>query len=121
MKKICRMSAIALFMSLVVSGLALAQSDLGTISGYVKDQSGATVANAKITVQNDRGVTRQATTNEAGYYAVTNIPPGRYTVTVEAPGFQKYESRDNKLDPSASLAIDPALVVGSASQTVRSE
>src|SRR5256885_11647907 len=118
MKKFSRLSALALFTSLLLSGVLLAQSDLGTISGYVKDQSGATVANAKVTIQNDRGVTRQATTNESGYYVISNVPPGRYTLSVENTGFQKYQSTDNKLDPNASLAIDATLTVGSANQTV---
>src|SRR5947208_9963723 len=95
------------------------QSDLGKISGFVKDPSGATVPNAKITVRsNNGGVERQATTNESGYYVITNVPPGLYTMTAEAQGFQKFESTNNKLDPSADLVIDAALVVGAATQTV---
>src|SRR6267154_312972 len=118
MRNACRV-ALALFCLIFVgSGLILAQSDLGTISGFVKDPSGATVANAKISVRNNRGVERVAITNDSGYYAITNIPAGLYTILVEAPGFQRYESRDNKLDPSATLAIDVALTVGSANETV---
>src|SRR6266403_2300626 len=118
MRNACRV-AVALFCLIVVgSGLIFAQSDLGTISGFVKDPSGATVANAKISVRNNRGVERAATTNDSGYFAITNIPAGLYTILVEAPGFQRYESRDNKLDPSATLALDVALTVGSITQTV---
>src|SRR6267154_625010 len=118
MRNACRV-ALALFCLIFVgSGLILAQSDLGTISGFVKDPSGATVANAKISVRNNRGVERAATTNDSGYFAITNIPAGLYTILVEAPGFQRYESRDNKLDPSATLALDVALTVGSANETV---
>jgi len=96
-----------------------AQSDLGKISGFVKDPSGATVPNAKITVRsNSGGVERQATTNESGYYVITNVPAGLYAMVVEASGFQRYESRDNKLDPAADLVIDASLTVGAASQTV---
>jgi hypothetical protein len=97
---------------------AFAQSDLGRISGFVKDPSGATVPNAKITVQNKSGVSRQTTTNEDGHYTVTNVPPGLYTMTAEAPNFRKYESKDNKLDPSADLVIDATLTVGAATETV---
>lgn len=96
-----------------------AQSDLGKISGFVKDPSGATVPNAKVTIRNSAtAVERQATTNESGYYVITNVPPGLYTMTVEASGFQKFESTNNKLDPSADLVIDAALAVGAATQTV---
>lgn len=99
-------------------GTLLAQSDLGKISGFAKDPSGATVPNAKVTIRNNVGVERQATTNESGYYVITNVPPGPYTMTVDASGFEKFESKDNKLDPSGDLVIDAALVVGAATQTV---
>ena len=118
MKNACRVTVFVLFMSLGVSGILVAQSDLGKISGFLKDPSGATIANAKVTVRNNTGVERQTTTNDSGYYVVTNVPPGLYTMTAEATGFQKYETRDNKLDPSADLVIDATLTVGSASQTV---
>jgi len=98
--------------------LAFAQSDLGRISGFIKDPSGATVPNAKITVRNNSGLERQSTTNDSGYYNVTNVPPGFYTLTAEAAGFQRYETRDNKLAPSSNLVIDATLTVGSVTQTV---
>src|SRR6195256_5061949 len=118
MKNACRRTVFVLFMSLATSGMLFAQSDLGRISGFVKDPSGATIANAKVTVRNNTGVERQTTTNESGYYVITNIPPGLYTMTAEVPGFQRYETRDNKLDPSADLVIDATLTVGSTNETV---
>src|SRR3979411_129382 len=113
MKNACRMSVLLLFMSLGTSGRLFAQSDLGRISGFIKAPSGATIANAKVTVRNNTGVERQTTTNNSGYYVITNVPPGLYTMTAEVPGFQRYETRDNKLDPSAELVIDVTLTVGS--------
>jgi len=94
------------------------QSDLGSIQGFVKDPSGATVPNAKVTARNQTGLERQTVTNESGFYVVTNIPPGFYTITVEAAGFKKHESTDNKLDPSATLALDASLTVGAATEVV---
>src|SRR5437899_7622294 len=118
MKNAYRTVALVFFMSLASSGALFAQSDLGRISGFIKDPSGATIANAKVTVRNNTGVERQTTTNDSGYYVITNVPPGLYTMVAEATGFQKYETRDNKLDPSADLVIDATLTVGTASQTV---
>jgi predicted heme/steroid binding protein len=108
----------ALFLILAGSGILRAQSDLATISGFVKDQSGATVPGAKIVVRNKSGVERQAASNDSGYYAITNMPPGLYTMTVEAAGFQRFESKENKLDPSANLVIDATLTIGATNQTV---
>jgi predicted heme/steroid binding protein len=118
MTNACLRVVLGLIMCLTSAVIVFAQSDLGTISGFVKDPSGASVAGAKITVRNQSGVERQATTNESGYYAITNVPPGFYTMSVEAPGFQRFESRDNKVDPSANLVIDAPLTVGSTTQTV---
>ncbi|MDQ6705695.1 MAG: Plug and carboxypeptidase regulatory-like domain-containing protein, partial [Acidobacteriota bacterium] len=109
---------IATSLLLVCSIVTFAQSDLGSIQGFAKDPSGAVVPNAKVTVKNQTGLERQATTNESGYYTITNIPPGVYSIAVEAPGFKKYESTNNKLDPSASLGVDATLTVGAASETV---
>jgi len=112
-------SALALCVGLWSPRTLLAQSDLGKISGFVKDPSGATVPNAKVSVRsNTGGVERQTTTNEAGYYVISNVPPGLYTMTVEAQGFQKFESTNNKLDPAADLVVDASLAVGAATQTV---
>ena len=111
--------ALSLGMALIlVSFLAVAQSDLGSISGFIKDSSGATVPNAKIVVTNQSGLQRQASTGEAGYYTITNIPPGLYTLTAEAPGFKKFESTANKLDASSNLVLDATLTVGAATETV---
>ncbi|MGB7846073.1 MAG: carboxypeptidase-like regulatory domain-containing protein [Candidatus Acidiferrum sp.] len=97
---------------------AFSQSDLGRISGFIKDQSGALIPKAKVTVRNQSGVERQVNTNESGYFVISNVPPGFYTMTVEAQGFQKFESTNNKLDLAADLVIDATLTIGSTSQKV---
>src|SRR5258708_10070600 len=107
MNRVCSLRALALALVLLLStSLAFAQSDLGSISGFVKDPSGAIVPRAKVSVKNDTGLERQATTNDSGYYTVTNIPPGLYAIRVEVAGFTKYESVGNKLDASAALTAD---------------
>ncbi len=118
MNTLCVKAILVLSVCLLISGALFAQSDLGTISGFVKDPSGGTIAGAKVTIQSKSGVERQATTNESGFYTITNVPPGLYTVSVEASGFKKVQSNENKLDPSASLVVDATLAVGSASETV---
>jgi hypothetical protein len=118
MNQVCSRAALLALILIVCTALVFGQSDLGSISGYVKDPTGATIPNVKVTVRNSSGLERSATTNESGFYTITNIPPSMYSVVVEAPGFKKYESKDNKLDPSASLALDATLTVGSATETV---
>ncbi|MGH9430199.1 MAG: carboxypeptidase regulatory-like domain-containing protein, partial [Terriglobia bacterium] len=106
-------------LSLLIPGILFSQSDLGSISGYIKDPSGATVPNAKVAVKNQSGLQRQATTDSSGFYSIPNLPPGFYTMTAEAAGFQKYVSNQNKLDPSARLPLDATLTVGTQSQIVQ--
>jgi hypothetical protein len=113
-----RAMLIALILALAAS-LAFAQSDLGAISGFVKDPSGSTVPNAKVTVKGRSGLERSANTNESGYYIITNIPPDLYTISVEAAGFKKFETSGAKLDPSSTLSIDATLTVGAATETVQ--
>lgn len=101
----------------VPAGL-LAQSDNGSISGFVRDPSNGVVPNAKVSVKNQTGLSRQVVTSDSGYYNITNIPPGLYTITISAPGFQTWTSTGDKLDPSAVLGVDATLHVGAATETV---
>src|SRR5205814_230380 len=68
------------FVALLVLGCPMglfAQSDVGTITGFVYDPAGAVVPNAAITISNEAtGAERRVTTNADGLYSVTNIPPG---------------------------------------------
>ena len=105
-------------LSFLCVSVLLAQSDLGTISGFVKDSTGATIPNATVKVRNQAGVERQVTTNETGHYTITNVPPGVYSVNVQAQGFKAYTSADNKLDPSGNLVVDATMTVGATSETV---
>ena len=107
-----------LFAMLLLSVSMYAQSDLGTIQGFVKDPSGSSVPNAKVLVRNQAGLERTTNANEAGYFTITSIPSGIYTIQVEAPGFKKFDSINNKLDAASSLNIDATLTVGATSETV---
>jgi hypothetical protein len=103
----------------LTSSFALAQSDTASISGFVRDPSGATIPNAAVVIKNEAtGVERRATTNETGYYIVSSLPPAFYTVTVEAQGFKKFEKTNNKLDPNIPATVDAPMQVGSASEVV---
>ena len=96
-----------------------AQSDTASIAGTVRDPSSAAVPNATVVVKNEAtGLERRVTTNEVGYYIVSNLPPGLYTITVEAAGFKKVERTNNKLDPNIPSTVDVAMQVGAASETV---
>ena len=111
MNRVCSLRALVLALVLLLStSLAFAQSDLGSISGFVKDPSRRRGSEGPSHVKNEpRDRAPAPTTNDSGYYTVTNIPAGLYTITAEAAGFKKYETTGNKLDPSAALAVDAHL------------
>ena len=87
------------------------QAETGVISGTVTDSSNAVVPGAKVTVvATTTGLTRSTTTAGAGEYAITNLPPTTYTLTIEHPGFQKYTRQVQVLvgsrnDVSAQLNV----------------
>ncbi len=98
-------------MSRIVGLLCLAvslwsQTISGTLEGYVKDPSGASVPGASITVKNvDTGLTRKTVTNEQGYYQHTFLPLGEYEVLTEAAGFGAVQ-RKQTVELNAARAVD---------------
>jgi hypothetical protein len=109
----------ALAATILFSSLASAQSDAGSITGFIRDPSGANIPRAKVAIRNEgTGEERTVTSNESGYFAVTNLQPGFYTLNVEATGFKKYQSKQNKLDANSTLSLDPALSIGATTETV---
>ncbi len=97
----------------------LAQSDVGSISGFIKDQSGAVVPNAMVTVFDEStGETHIATSDSQGHYTITNLRPGTYSMTTEAKNFKKFTSVHNKLDASTTLSLDADLSIGATTETV---
>ena len=74
-----------------------------SLQGTVTDKSGAVVAGATVTATNHAsGVSRSATTGDSGFYRITGLAPGGYTVVVEAQGFKK-SSTDNVAVAGESL------------------
>ncbi|MGZ4824629.1 MAG: TonB-dependent receptor domain-containing protein [Terriglobales bacterium] len=80
----------------LISGSAVAQSAAtAELHVLAKDPNGLVVKNATVTVRNEaRNVERAATANPDGEYQFLSVPPGRYTITVQAPGFAKMVARD---------------------------
>jgi hypothetical protein len=99
---------------------AFAQVVTGTIVGTVKDNSGAFVANATVTVTNtdENVIVRTLQTNGSGEYVAPLLPVGHYAVTAEAPRFKRGQQTHITLDVNASLTVNFSLQVGSAQETV---
>lgn len=118
MKSIRSNAAVLLLCVLIPFGL-LAQSDTAALAGTVRDPSTSAIPNAAVVVRNEAtGLERRATSNDAGYYIVSNLPPGYYTVSVEAQGFKKFEKSKNKLDPNIAATVDVAMQIGATTEVV---
>src|SRR6202040_778664 len=97
---------------------ALAQTS-GSITGEVKDQSGAIAPNAAVTATNTKtNVARSTATNAAGIYSFPDLTPGTYEVKVAASGFATIVKTNIELQVQQTARVDFALSLGQAAQTV---
>jgi hypothetical protein len=110
---------VILAIAILFAGQASAQVSGATLSGTITDPSGATIAGAKVSITNKAtGVTRDVTADSAGLYSAPNLLPGEYEVTVAAPGFSTTKESNITLAVGAQQALNVALRIGEATQTV---
>jgi hypothetical protein len=112
----------AALLALICSGFSsglLAQTTTGRISGAVTDAGGALVPGVTVKITNEATQQpRSATTDSNGFYVVTNLPVGNYTVTVEHQGFKKATKTGYNLVADGRLTVDFALEAGAVTETV---
>src|SRR5512142_2196943 len=109
----------ALVSTLAVVFAAFGQTTTATLTGTVSDASGAVIPGASVILTNDQsGDVRRTVTNGEGYYSLSPIPPGAYTLTIEARGFEKGVARGIVLNSADKRSISTALKVGATSDTV---
>ncbi|HXM34786.1 MAG TPA: carboxypeptidase-like regulatory domain-containing protein [Pyrinomonadaceae bacterium] len=114
--KICSILSLMICCGLSIQG----QTVFGRIGGTVTDKAGAVIPNATVTVTNTAtNLVRTATTDEGGFYTVTNLPVGTYSVLVEQKGFKRAVQGDNVLAADARLTVDITLELGEVSETVQ--
>jgi len=84
-----------------------AQVETGSISGTVRDTSGAAVAGATVTAHNvATSAERSVTTGDNGQFNIPALPPGIYELTVTSTGFAKFTSRV-EVTVGSSVTVDP--------------
>ncbi len=97
-----------------------AQVDSGTILGTVRDNSGAIVPNATVTVRNEgTGFSQSTVTSSSGTYVLTPLKIGKYSVEVANPGFKKEVRNGLELNIQQQLVVDFSLQVGDVSTEVQ--
>jgi hypothetical protein len=119
---VCHLQVLVLMALFLLTVGAFAQGGGNVaITGTVTDASGGVLPNAKVTVtQKNTSISRVVTSNGTGQFNVSSIPPGTYTVSIEATGFKKYV-QDVTLLADQIRDIDAHLQVGEQTQQVTVE
>jgi hypothetical protein len=114
-----RQTAVLATAAALLAAVAFGQAGDAEISGLIKDPTGSLVAGAAATVTNqDSGVTRSTVTGADGRYRFIALPPGRYTLKVEAAGFKTEAVTDLVLSIATQVDRNISLTVGAVQESV---
>jgi hypothetical protein len=106
-------------LALITCSIVSAQSERGTITGAVRDASGAAIPAAKVVITNDAtGVRLDTETNATGEFTVPSVQPGVYTVRVDKTGFRPAEEKGLTVDAATTVRADATLQVGSSKEAI---
>jgi len=111
--------AIAVLALIFTPSLLQAQVDTGSITGTVRDPSGAVVSGAKVTLTNEgTGIALSTQTGADGIYSFSPVRIGTYTIEASATGFKKEIQTHVAVDVSARVLQNFSLVPGQVTETV---
>ena len=113
LRRLYLMCCLALF-----SCIAVVEAQV-SISGYLRDPSGAAVPGASVTaVMVEQQVTRKVQTDPEGFYTFVAMLPGTYQISFEAGGFQKLVRSGVRLTVNENIRVDGTLTLGSVETQV---
>jgi len=91
----------------------------GTISGIVRDPSGAVIPGVSVVAVNTQtGLKQTTTTDSRGFYSFPELPLGDYEIFIRKAGFSQYEQKGLVINVNTVLRVDATLQVGAVSQAV---
>jgi hypothetical protein len=103
----------------IPAGKIFAQSGEGSLQGTVTDASGAVIPNASVNITNKAtNITSKTQSSSAGYYILSPVQPGTYTVEITASGFQKLLQDNVVVDALQARVYNPQMAVGNETETV---
>lgn len=102
-------------------GVALAQNPLGRISGLVRDQTGAVVPGASVSLDNEstKQSVQTVTTNEEGAFVFPQLSAGSYAIKIESRGFKTANYTEVKVNPGQEYSLTAILEIGQVSEVVQ--
>jgi carboxypeptidase family protein len=110
---------LVLFSIVILALGAIAQVQNGQFEGTVTDPANAAVVGAKVIMTNQStGLSVNATTNQSGVYRASELPPGLYKITVEAPGFKSFADSGVTLNAGVTERVDAKMQLGQAREIV---
>src|SRR5262249_10247128 len=115
-----RITRVLLTVAAALSGLpVVAQEFRALVSGRIVDSSGAALTNAAISIVNVATQTRASTSSGSdGNFALQQLMPGTYELTVEAPGFRRYTRKGITLAVGDRVSLEVQLEVGELTSSV---
>jgi outer membrane receptor protein involved in Fe transport len=114
-----RAGTLVLFLLLLFPLSALAQTTVSTIEGTIKDAQGSVISGAQIVVKSAAmGIERTATSDANGFYRVTALPAGNYSLTISHTGFSPRTFEDIELTVNRTLTLDIPLEVSGVQEQV---
>ena len=109
-----------LLMTTLIPATALGQAYSGSLTGVIKDPSGAVVPAAEVKLTDaNKGYSLDVKSDELGRYLLRSLPPGTYRLSIVASGFRTYVQQGIVLDVGQNASIDVALQLGEQSDTVQ--
>jgi hypothetical protein len=108
-----------LFLGLLCAAFLVGQTERGIVTGTVNDASGAVVPAARVIVTNvATGAVFTTETTATGNFTVPSLPPGTYTVRIEAQGFKAYEQRNVIVAAGGTVPVAATLEVGAVTESI---
>jgi len=109
----------AFALSILGAGPLSSQNITGSIAGVVRDPSGSVVPSITVVATNEgTGARFQTSTDTDGQYTIRAVPIGVYSLTAEAQGFKRFETRGVRLQVNEIARVDINLAIGATSETV---
>src|SRR5262249_24264580 len=109
---------LCILLTTVTAPSAWSQASTATVSGTLRDQTGAVIPGGSVALTNtDTNITAKTSTNQVGFYMFPGVLPGPYKLAVEASGMQKYEGALT-VQVQQSAVVDVVLKVGQTAAEV---
>ncbi len=118
LKSLLRQSVGIAVVVVLAAVFVLAQQARGSLRGLVKDELGAAIVGATVTIIDPSGTAKTAVTNGEGVYTVTGLTPGKYTIIVAAQGFAPSDEKEVDVAAGQRQTLDVDLKVTIEEQNV---